>query len=110
MPQKPLEEGRNRELLDDEIQQITGRISDPFRGAEAVCLSVYQPTSIGGRIVLIDKAMTDAGRIAAVSPGHGAKNMFIDPDEKLLWKVNRGPVSSTMLKDYLDFNEESLSG
>lgn len=107
MPRKPLEEGRNQELLDDEIQQITGRISDRFRGTEAVCLSVYQPTSIGGRIVLIDKAMSDAGKIAALSPGYGAKNMFINPDEKLLWKVNRGPVSSSMLKDYIDFNEES---
>ena len=108
MPDASGENSRNTKLLDEEIHAITLKLHDDLKGSEPVCVSVYQPTPTGGRLSLIDRVLDEQNRVAALSPGKGARHSFLNPSDDLPWKVVPGNVDEPMLDDYVSQNPETV--
>ena len=100
MPGSLVTEDRDAVFLDKEIHQITLKFRPEFKGGQPICIAVYQPTALGGRLVLIDAERDELGIIATLSPGQGARNTFLNPSEKLPWQIIRGMTDPQMLEDY----------
>jgi hypothetical protein len=99
---------RYETLLRFDIKAITRDLPETFSGKEPVCLSVFQPTPEGGRMVLIDKANANSDQPIWTSPGLSAHNSFVDPDAEIQWKEWDACVHPDALKHYRATNPEAM--
>jgi hypothetical protein len=95
-------------FLKNEILAIEGSLPGELVGNGPVCLSVFQPTSSGGQLVLLDRGCGDRVRMAR---GLSAHKSFIDPDVGAVWgSVIKGPTTTAMVDYYIANNSPSIRG
>jgi hypothetical protein len=95
-------------ILRNDIRAITKELPGTFSGNESVCLSVFQPTPEGGRMVLIDNAHDNSENPIWLSPGLSAQNSFVDPAIEVRWREWDAIVHPDALKHYRTSNPQSM--
>jgi hypothetical protein len=97
------EEGFN-ELLRNEIQNLTDNLPDPVLGAGPLSVLIFQPNPRGGRLVYLDKQVSDADPICLNPVQHFGKR-FLDPDYMAPWNIAKGEVTAENIAFYCERND-----
>jgi len=87
-----------------EVREVINDLPPVFTGTHPLCLSLFQPTFDGGRLVLLDRAADRKGIVPWLQLGTSTHTTFLDPDPKVPWQNWDGTITEEQLRYYREHN------